>query len=151
VKRADLVISVVFFLMGIWVLWQASMLPQFSVFGPGPEFMPSVLAILLLLLSAILFVTTLRKATPDTESPMPDRQAVFRISVIVGCLFLYVALLDRIGYLPLTFAYCLFMLAALGRYRWYTNVIVAAAITGFVYWSFIMVLGVPAPRGMLDF
>ncbi len=150
-KKADLAISIALFLLGIWVLWQATMLPQFSVFGPGPEFMPNVLAIVLLLLSAILFASTLR--VPDAANDaglMPDRRAVFRIAAIGVCLFLYIALLDRIGYLVLTFAYSLFMLAALGRYRWFVNVAIAAAITAVFYWSFVEVLGVPVPAGLLS-
>lgn len=136
--------------MSLWVLWQATKLPTFSVFGPGPEFMPNVLAISLLALSVLLFVSTLRKAAVGSEDLMPDRQAIFRIVAIIVSLLLYVALLDKVGYLILTFAYSLFMLVALGKYRWHTNALIAVAITGFFYWTFVMVLGVPAPEGIFS-
>lgn len=147
-KRADLIISVVFFVMGIWVLWQATMLPQFSVFGPGPEFMPNVLGILLIVLSAVCFVTSWRGSPATAKDLVPDRAGLYRIAVMIIALFLYVALLDSVGYLPLTFAYAAFMLLALTKYRWYVNLGIAVIITGLFYWSFVIALGVPVPQGI---
>ncbi len=147
-KRADLVFSTLFFLIGCWVLWQATMLPHFTVFGPGPEFMPNVLGVLLLLLSATLFVQSLRKASQSGESLMPDRAAIIRIVTIIAALFVYTYLMDILGYLVTTMAYSLFMLFVMGKFRWYMNVGVAAIITYIFYWSFVVALGVPAPEGI---
>ncbi len=147
-KRADLVFSVIFFFIGAWVLWQATMLPHFSVFGPGPEFMPNVLGILLMILSTVVFVTSLRKASEAGESLMPSRQAIYRIITIIAALFVYTYLMEIFGFLMTTLAYCIFMLFAMGRFRWYVNLIVAVTITFVFYWSFVTVLGVPAPDGM---
>lgn len=147
-KRVDLVVSVVFFVVGVWVLWQASMLPQFSVFGPGPEFMPNVVGVLLLILSALLFVNSWRNAPPTPEDFVPDRAGVYRILVIVVALLLYTALLEVVGYLVLTFAYAVFMLFGLARYRWYLNLALAIVITYGFYQAFVVMLGVPAPKGI---
>ena len=148
-KRVDLVVSVVFFLMGSWVLWQATLLPQFSVFGPGPEFMPNVLGVLLMILSAAMFVNSWRNPPSIPEGFVPDRSGMERIVVMVVALFLYTALLEVVGYLPLTFAYAAFMLLAIWKSRWYVSLVVAVVITFVFYWSFVMVLGVPAPKGIL--
>ncbi len=148
-KRVDLVVSVLFFLLGAWVLWQATMLPQFSVFGPGPEFMPNVLGLLLLILSAMMFVNSWRKPLSIPEGFVPDRNGLFRIAAMVVTLFLYTALLEVAGYLLITFAYALLMLIALARYRWYVDLVLAAVITLGFYEAFVVVLGVPAPRGIL--
>jgi len=148
-KRVDMVVSVVFFLMGAWVLWQATMLPTFSVFGPGPEFMPNLAGILLLILSTILFVSSARSREPLPEGFIPDRAGVIRVALILLGLMVYTALLDVVGYLPMTFVYSLFMLLTMWRTRWYKSLLVAAAISGGLYWVFVMVLEVPAPRGIL--
>ncbi len=148
-KRVDMVVSAIFFLMGAWVLWQATLLPTFSVFGPGPEFMPNVLGVLLLILSAVLFVNSWRKSPSIPEGFVPDRKGLFRIAVMIVALFLYTALLEVVGYLPLTFAYAVFMLLAMWRARWYVSLVVAVAITFGFYWAFVVVLGVPAPKGIL--
>ncbi len=147
-KRVDMVVSVVFFLMGVWVLWQASMLPTFSVFGPGPEFMPKLAGILLLLLSTIVFVSSSRSHEPLPEGFIPDRSGVMRVVLILAGLMVYTALLDLVGYLPMTFAYSLFMLLTMWRARWYLSLLVTAAISGGLYWVFVMLLEVPAPRGI---
>ncbi|MHB0871499.1 MAG: tripartite tricarboxylate transporter TctB family protein [Chloroflexota bacterium] len=147
-KVADLIVSVVFFLLGCWVLWQATMLPQFTVFGPGPEFMPNVLGVLLLILSVLLFVNSWRNATPLPQGFWPDRSGALRIAAMVVALFLYTALLEVAGYLLLTFGYAAFMLLAMAKYRWYVDLALAAAITFGFYQSFVVVLGVPVPRGV---
>ncbi len=148
-KRVDLVVAVVFFLLGLWVLWQATKLPQFTVFGPGPEFMPNVLGILLLILSALLFVNSWRNAPPLPEGFAPDRAGIRRIAIMIAALLLYTALLEIVGYMVLTFAYAAFMLLAMARYRWYVDLALAAVITFVFYQAFVVVLGVPAPRGIL--
>ncbi len=134
--------------MAIWVLWQSTMLPHFSVFGPGPEFMPQVLAIVLVILSGILFFTTVRKATEAGEKLMPSREGIYRIAVIIGALFLYTYLIEVIGYGATTFIYCLGMLLALWKARWYFSVVVAAVLTGTFYWAFVILLDVPVPTGV---
>ena len=147
-KRVDLIVSALFFLLGAWVLWQATKLPQFSVFGPGPEFMPNVAGILLIALSTLSFVKSWMGSQATPEDLVPDRAGLYRIAVIIIALFLYVALLSTVGYLPLTFAYAAFMLLALTKYRWFVNLGIAVLITGLFYWGFVMVLGVPVPKGI---
>lgn len=149
-KRVDLIISLVFFLLGIWVLWQATMLPTFSVFGPGPEFMPNVLAVVLLISSTILFVTTLRKARQAGESLMPDRAGVNRIVVIITAIFLYVFLMEKLGYRETTFLYCLAMFLSQWRQRWYYSLALSLILTFTFSYAFGEVLDVPIPEGVLD-
>jgi len=143
-----MVVSAVFLLMGLWVLWQATMLPTFSVFGPGPEFMPNLAGVLLVLLSLLLFFNSWRSNASLPEGFMPDRGGIFRVLIILASLGLYTALLDLVGYLPMTFAYALFMLLAMWKARWYVSVVVATLITGGFYWVFVVLLEVPAPRGI---
>ncbi len=147
-KRADLFVSVVFFLIAIWVLWQSTMLPHFSIFGPGPEFAPQLLASVLVLLSGILFVTTVRKANAAGESLMPDRQGISRIAIILVALFLYIYLMEVIGFGVTTFIYCLAMLLTMWKARWYFSVLVSAFLTGIFYWAFVFALDVPVPTGI---
>lgn len=147
-KRVDLAVSIVLFLVGVWVLWQATLLPQFTVFGPGPEFMPNVVGGLLMLLATIQFVNSWRSSTVASEVSAPDRDGVFRVLVILFAVFLYVGLLETVGYLIMTFAYAAVMLISLGRYRWHLNLVLAAVITFSFYWAFVVALGVPAPKGL---
>ncbi len=147
-KRVDMAVSVAFFLIGAWVLWQATMLPTFSVFGPGPEFMPNVAGVLLVLLSLLLFFNSWRGSSSLPEGFVPDRGGILRIGIILASLGIYTALLDLVGYLPMTFAYAVFMLLAMWRARWYLSLAVATVITFGFYWAFVMVLGVPAPKGI---
>lgn len=149
-KRADLIISVVFFLLGIWVLWQATMLPTFSVFGPGPEFMPNVLAVVLLISSTILFVTSVRKAREAGESLMPNRAGIYRIAITISAIFLYIFLMEKLGYRETTFLYCLVMFLSQWKQRWYYSLALSLALTISFSWAFGELLAVPIPEGVLD-
>jgi putative tricarboxylic transport membrane protein len=126
------------------------MLPKFTIFGPGPEFMPNVLAVVLIVSSTILFVNTLRKATEAGESLMPTRAAIYRIAVIIGGLFLYTFLIDKLGYLETTFAYSLGMLLAMWKKSWYFSLAVSLALTLGFGWAFGVLLDVPVPEGILE-
>jgi putative tricarboxylic transport membrane protein len=149
-KVADLIISAAFFLLGVWILWQSTMLPQFSVFGPGPEFVPNLAGGLLILLSGLLFVSTARKAELTPADFWPNRSGWYRVGVMVVALFLYTALLEVVGYLLLTFLYSSFMLFALAKYRWYMKLGLAVFITFIFYQTFVGILQVPAPKGIFD-
>jgi putative tricarboxylic transport membrane protein len=149
-RVADLVISGTFFVMGVWILWQSTMLPQFSVFGPGPEFLPNIAGGLLVVLSALLFGSAARKGGVTPADFWPNRGGWYRVSVMVFALLLYTALLEVVGYLLLTFLYMVFMLFALARYRWFVKIGLAVFITLLFYQIFVGMLGVPAPRGILN-
>jgi putative tricarboxylic transport membrane protein len=149
-RVADLVISAAFFVMGAWMIWQSTMLPQFSVFGPGPEFLPNIAGGLLIVLSALLFVSTVRKGEVTPADFWPNRSGWYRVGVMVFALFLYTALLEVVGYLLLTFLYMVFMLFALSKYRWFVKIGLAVFITLLFYQIFVGMLGVPAPKGILN-
>lgn len=149
-KRVDLVVAILFFLLGAWVLWQATMLPTFSVFGPGPEFMPNVAGGLMVGISAMLFANSWRNPPQLPADFVPDRTGLFRIAVMIVAIFLYTALLEAVGYLVLTFSYATLMLFALARYRWYVNLGLALAITVAFYYVFVTVLQVPVPKGIFS-
>lgn len=148
-KKGDLIISAFLFLFGWWVLWQATMLPHLSIAGPGPEFVPNLVGVLLVVLSAIMFVNTWRSSKETPEGWVPDRAGAIRIITMIVGLFFYVALLEVVGYLMLTFVYAFYTITVMSKYRWYTRLVISALITGIFYQGFVGYLELPLPSGIL--
>ncbi|HEX2986699.1 MAG TPA: tripartite tricarboxylate transporter TctB family protein [Chloroflexota bacterium] len=148
-RKGDLVISAFLFLMGWWVLWQATMLPHLDLAGPGPEFVPNLVGGMLVVLAGIMFVNTWRGSAVTPEGFIPDRAGIIRVVTMVVGLFFYVTLLEVVGYLVLTFIYTFYTITAMSKYRWYTRAIVAAVITVTFYQGFVGFLEVPLPRGSI--
>lgn len=148
-KKGELLIAAFLFLLGWWILWQATMLPHLSLAGPGPEFLPNLVGILLVLLSAMMFVTTWRGSAVTPEGFIPDRAGIIRVSTMVVGLFFYVVLLETVGYLVLTIIYTFYTVTAMSKFRWYTRLALSVVIPLIFYQGFVGYLEVPLPRGTI--
>ncbi len=147
-KKGELIISAFLFVMGWWVLWQATMLPHLSIAGPGPEFLPNLVGVMLVILSAIMFVNTWRSSGVTPPDWLPDRAGARRVITMVVGLFFYVSLLEVIGYPILTFLYAFYTITVMSKFRWYTRLVVSAVLTGLFYQGFAGFLEVPLPTGI---
>jgi putative tricarboxylic transport membrane protein len=101
--------------LGVW-------LPQ----GPGPGFFPLVLAVALIVLSVVWFVQTRRAAGGE---PAEDAGAYSwrRPAVILASLVVLAAVLNLLGFQAGMLLFLLFQLRVMGRCRWLTSVVIAAA------------------------
>lgn len=148
-KKGELIISAFLFLMGWWVLWQATMLPHLSIAGPGPEFVPNLVGGLLVVLSSIMFVNSWRSSRATPEGWVPDRAGAIRVITMVVGLFFYVSLMEVVGYLILTFLYTFYTVTAMSKFRWYSRLVISIVVTGVFYQGFAGYLELPLPTGIL--
>jgi hypothetical protein len=128
---------------GVWA-WLASALPLRGPGGPGPGFVPLLLAGVLAVLGVVLLLQAPHAGTGTEPRRGPGwRQA----GVVVGLLALYVAALAHVGYVSATLPF-------LGLGVWLCGgrspLLVVATAVGFtaVVWIVLGALfGVPLPRG----
>lgn len=147
--KFDRAASVVFLALGLLIVVEAQKISQ-SAYGSqiGPSTFPTALGILLIILSVLLFVETIRhKATykivgekEDVKSPNYKQFLIIFVASL-----LYVILLEKLGYVITTFAFLLVGFQTLERGKWITSIVVAAAFSGFIYYGFVKVLGGSLP------
>lgn len=118
---------------------------------PGPGFLPLVTGLVLVAFSLILLISRFLKRS-DTAGPigepMPGGQALKRILKVLGALFLYVLLLEPLGFLLTTFLFMVLLLRLEPR-SWLFIVPGAIGASLFFFVLFKVLLRVPLPQGIL--
>lgn len=130
----------------------------------GPAFFPTLLAVVLAILSLLLVIAGLfprgasRKdkdaaALEGAERLEEDAFGADAISfqplfAAVGLSFLYVGLISVLGYLVSTPLFLIALIRLLGYEKWVNNVIASAGLTIALYLLFVVALGVHLPEGI---
>ncbi len=117
--------------------------------GFGPAFFPVWMSIVTGVASLALFAqTTWGKAAVDnSDSLVPDRQAIRRIVIILVSLCGCVALLDILGFRLAIFLFLLFLPQLLGANNWWGSLIFAVCGSVGVFYVFNSWLNVLLPVG----
>jgi putative tricarboxylic transport membrane protein len=150
-KRPYQIMSALFFVFSIFIVWQSIELRYYTSLGPGPGFFPFWLSSGLAVLSAVMFYqATWGGARKD---PMPvdffaSRVGYFRIAAITVATAAVVVTMEPLGFRISMLGYLLFLLFALGRVNLIATVVVALAGSFGVYHVFVQWLAVPLPVGM---
>lgn len=147
--KFDRIASVVFLALGILVVVESQKISE-SAYGSqiGPSTFPLGLGIILIGLSVLLFIETIKhKATYKIigEEENIKSSNYKRFFIIFLAAVGYVLLLEKLGYLITTFAFLLIGFQTLERGKWISSIIVAAAFSGIIYYGFVNVLGGSLP------
>lgn len=138
----------VLFLLGLGVAWEAWRLPFGTVPAPDSGFFPLILAVALLVFSAIVVLATW--APGAAPAPPPSAHGLVRVVVTVAALVAYALLVERLGYLLATGLVALLLLRGVERVGWAATLgVTLVAVLG----SYVLFrrLGVPLPPGLLPF
>jgi putative tricarboxylic transport membrane protein len=118
---------------------------------PGSAFLPFYAALLLGILTIISLVQTF-KASGEEQGISPwTKSYLLKLGSVVAALFLYVAVLNTLGFVIATFLLLLLLFRVMEPYRW-TKVLFLSLITITVtYVFFEILLKSRLPKGFLDF
>ena len=145
VKKADTFIGLGLFLFGIltWIVagYQAT---GFTYMGISPGFFPRLLSGLISFLALILMIQGMRRKKDDEFEF--DRKAMKRVLVVAAMAFVYVFVMQYIGYIISTM---LFLFLVLKYYGVSTKVtvIITVVLPFLVYYTFTEVMYVVVPVG----
>ena len=132
-------------LVALFVLWQSRVLPLGSLGNPGPAYMPTVLA-------ALLLLGGLAIAALGGNAPSPGmlgfREWRHVVAIVAACVFAALGL-ERLGYRLTMLVVLLFLLGVVERKRPVAALVFAVAFAGGTFLLFDGVLRVPLPRGPL--
>ena len=152
--KFDKISSLIFFIIGAIIFWESQNISDGTLnTAIGPGIFPSALGIALMVLSVTLFYETMKYkkahgADVSSESSTNDpevksnRKAFF---IILIAAFLYVLLLEKLGYLITTVVFLFVTFQAMDKSKWVTSLIVAVLFTGVIYFGFVNVLGGSLP------
>jgi putative tricarboxylic transport membrane protein len=136
-------------IVGLAVIWLAARLGVGSVADPGPGMLSWLLGIVMTVLgfAGAAQVVLGRGAMPPPQPWTADM--IVRSGAVVILLAAYATLLERVGFLALTFALMLILLVAFARLRWMRATALAATLSIAIYALFKLALGTQLPAGIL--
>jgi hypothetical protein len=159
-KYGDLIVSIFYIVLSIVLLVLARALPKSKVMSIGPDFMPTVVGILMLLLAVILLVQSinkLRKGGVDGEVLEPDTSDYKRVLASLLLATVYVNILKPVGFLISTFAYLVLQIPVLApddkrsKKDLITYFVISLVFTVIVYVLFRYGFKIILPPGLLKF
>ncbi|SEC18122.1 tripartite tricarboxylate transporter TctB family protein [Bradyrhizobium erythrophlei] len=146
VDRAGVAIAAALAGLAAVLVWDASKLPSTTMYGMGPEAMPVVIAIGLVILAAGNLIDALRGNLPPRESMDPKP-----VWLIIGGLALLIAIIGLGGgFILATSALFVTTSAAFGRRAVAADTVIALVITTLIYLAFDKLLTLSLPAGPLE-
>jgi cell division protein FtsW (lipid II flippase) len=118
---------------------------------PGSGFLPFWSAVGFGTLSLILVMKSffVRKDERKTLRSVEGKRS--KVILVLVSLFLYVILLERGGYVIMTFGLMAFLFIVAGKSKVWVHIVSAVVAVLATYLIFCVWLGVPLPKGILDF
>jgi len=149
-NRIDLISSIIWIAIGVFVIYGTGDLPYTDEFGFGPRFFPLWLGIFLIFLGIILGIQSLlikEKQYIDIVS----RANLGRMFLIVAGFFGYAFLVERAGFFLSAGLLFFFLLFVVEKKSWKFS-IVAAVLSYLGLWLiFDLVIDVGLPLGIMEF
>jgi hypothetical protein len=144
-RVGDFLVAAVLFLVGLSALIIARNMPAGRFGDAGPGFFPSILGVVLCLVSLGIGVSNLWQRDGKDVVSLAHRDSWS----IVGGLVIMAVLFSPLGALPMIGLYVLFLLKRLSKLGWVKCIVFAAATAAGGYWIFDVLLGIPLPHGLL--
>ena len=130
-------------LIGLIAVWESRRFPLGSLHRPGPAYMPTLLALLLIVFGLAVALMGARSQRLGEVGWHEWRHAV---GIFAACAFAAWGL-DRLGYRLTMAAVLLFLMLGLERKGVVVTLVLTAAIAWGSFWLFDTLLRVPLPRG----
>lgn len=119
-----------------------------TVHNPGAGFLPFYASVLFAVLAVVSLIKDLAKMSGPAGEVWGGVRWI-RWITMVASLFIYVALLDWLGFAVATFLLMLVLFRILEPYRWTTVLLMSLLTMGSAYLFFVVLLESRLPRGTL--
>jgi putative tricarboxylic transport membrane protein len=126
-----------------------------SLSEPGAGFFPFIMSGLLVFFSLVHFLSSLTLDRPEGDLQdkrfWPEKDGIRRIVLMNMSLFMFVVLVNPLGFIFTTFLFLFFLLRFIEPQKWSTVFIITIVSTGSSYLIFQLWLKADLPTGLLGF
>jgi putative tricarboxylic transport membrane protein len=150
VNKRDLMAAVVLFALAAAAIGYGSRMPFGKLSSPQAGFFPVLIAVLLAVLSIILFGQTIKRGHEKRISFSPKPAWGGRpLFLTIGALFSFILFFEYLGYLISTFLFMTLLLRVIGSVRWWRVLVIAFCTTTICYLLLEILLKIQLPIGFL--
>lgn len=151
-RKRNLISSIVLLVMGLAMMAESMRLPFGSLRAPEVGFLPLILAILLIALSLIFLVQSIRRQKNEKEVPLEMRFGNWvRIGLALFALVASTLFFESLGYIINSFFLVAFLLCTVEPQKWWIAVGIALLSSFGSYILFVSLLGTTLPKGIFGF
>jgi putative tricarboxylic transport membrane protein len=141
-KNAGFWAAIVVFLFGSVFFFQSLTYEYYGAMGPGPGLLPLWLSGILMVLSVLYVIESLRHVV-SWQDILPDRSGLISICRILGAFLLFMFTIEILGFIVSATLFLLILLAK--EYKWYVSVAISIGISLVLFWVFGEMLSIPLP------
>jgi putative tricarboxylic transport membrane protein len=150
--KADRISGVFWLCFSILMIIQSYRLGLGRLNHPGPGFLFFWVNIALGIMSlVVLFKTWAGKKKEEPQPELLEGQRISKIVFVLLALFIYVLLMETVGFLPMTFLFFVFLLGIIEKKKWFFTVFVSVVVTVISYVIFQIWLQCMLPYGVCAF
>jgi len=136
-KRYDRICSIIFLFFSLVVIWQSFLMPIGRFSKPGPGFLPLWIAIILALLSSLLWMEARLRKSVSAQIQFFSREGRWLSALFtVGSLLAYALLIEFLGFIICTLLLLLFLFRFIGKQKWwlvFTETILVTLVTQAIF------------------
>jgi putative tricarboxylic transport membrane protein len=146
-RKNDLMSSLFFSVCGLLIVAGSLRMTIGRLGEPGPGFLPLIVGILLTLVSAVLFIQSLRLKMQDRKVLGLEGKERFKVFTTSLSLLIYAVALKPLGFVLVTFLLLVFLFKVIGGFNWKASIAGPMLTTFLFYLLFSMWLEVQFPIG----
>lgn len=153
-KKINIITGFIFIALSIFIFVQSLNFQQTMIIDNfiGAAFFPRMIAVILLILSAILIISSILEKDGHDESSSIFKWETFKLPLVgVAVLFIYIMLLDKLGFIIDTIILNIVLLTIFKYENKMLTLLLSCAITLVIFQVFQKMLMVPLPSGLLGF
>jgi hypothetical protein len=142
-QNAGVWAGIVMFIFASVVFFMALSLDYYTNLGPGPGLLPVWLSGILMILSVLYVVDSVKKEVIRFEEILPKGRDLGSILAILGSVIVFMLIVDFTGF---TIASTVLLFVMLVRdYKWYVGLGISAVVSISLFLVFQTFLGIPLP------
>jgi putative tricarboxylic transport membrane protein len=141
--------GIFFTVFGIVMLVNSLSYKYSSNMGPGPGMFPLWLSGILILLSLLSIVQSIKKDRTTFAEILPKGKDLKKLILILAALAGFILIIQFAGFVIAGIVFLFILLA--GEYKWYVNLAISIGVSVLLFWVFGILLSVPLPVNSFGF
>lgn len=151
-NKADRISGIFWLVFAVIVSIESRRMGLGTLHRPGPGFLFFWAGILLAIMSLIILIRAwITQQEAGTRGFIFGKQNVAKIVWVLSAVFLYVLLMEKLGFIVVTLLLFLFLLGIVEKRGWMVTILTSLAVTVAAYLIFETALHSQLPKGLLGF
>jgi len=150
-SKADRISGIFWLIFSVFVTIESYRLGLGTLNHPGPGFLFFWAAIVLGIMSLIIFIRAWRnRESEEARIHLFGKLNIKKMILVMISVLLYALLMEKLGFIPITFLLFIFLLGVVERKKWFFTIFVSVLVTGITYLIFEIWLKSQLPKGILE-